>query len=251
MPNLAPVSADRTGATATWLWHVGTDVEDIVAFASARRLREVYLNVPLRGVDEDVAAMTHALRAKGIAVSCLGGDPAWTVDHDTALNWAFRATADAVFDGVHLDVEPWTLPGWPDDAHALMASYSTLVEEMAEVAPLAVDLVPWLVDDHSEVVTRVARQCESMTVLAYRDDADSILAAAAGLVAVCDAAQTSFRIGVETQSPSRDIPSDITFGDDGLAAMNSVLTTVAAKLRRPLFDGFAIHHLRSWRAMSL
>ena len=28
-------------------------------------------------------------------------------------NWAFRATADAMFDGVHLDVEPWPLPRWP------------------------------------------------------------------------------------------------------------------------------------------
>ncbi len=92
------------------------------------------------GVDEDVAALNSALRANGIAVSCLGGDPTWAVEHDAALNWAFRATADAVFDGVHLDVEPWTLPAWPDDAAALMASYSTLVEEMTEVAPLAVDL---------------------------------------------------------------------------------------------------------------
>jgi hypothetical protein len=87
-----------------------------------------------------------------------------------ALNWAFRAT-DAVFDGVHLDVEPWALPRWPQDALALMASYATLVEEMAEVAPLAVDLAPWLVDDHSEVVSDVARQCDSVTVLAYRDTA--------------------------------------------------------------------------------
>ena len=52
-----------------------------------------------------------------------------------------------------------------------MASYATLVEEMTEVAPLAVDLAPWLVDDHRDVVSRVVRQCDSVTVLAYRDDA--------------------------------------------------------------------------------
>ena len=81
-------------------------------------------------------------------MSCLGGDPTWTVDHDTALNWAFRATADAMFDGVHLDVGPWALPRWPEDARMLMTSYATLVEEMTEVAPLAVDIVPWVVDSH-------------------------------------------------------------------------------------------------------
>ena len=119
---------------------------------------------------------TSALRANGIAVSCLGGDPTWAVEHDAALNWAFRATADAVFDGVHLDVEPWALPRWPEDAAALMASYSVLVEEMTEVAPLAVDLAPWLVDAHRDVVSRVVRQCDSVTVLAYRDGAASIVA---------------------------------------------------------------------------
>jgi hypothetical protein len=244
------VGGDPAGAVSTWLWHAGRDVADIVAFVTARGLREVCLAVPLRGVDENVAALASALRANGIAVSCLGGDPLWAVEHDRALNWAFRATTDAVFDGVHLDVEPWTLPGWPDDAAALMASYCSLVEEMKEVAPLAVDLAPWLVDDHREVISRVARQCDSVTVLAYRDSAVSILASAAGMIALCTAEQTSFRIGVETQPPSPDIPKDITFGDDGCAAMNTALTAVAEQVRHPLFDGFAIHHLGSWRTMA-
>lgn len=234
---------------ATWLWQAGQDIRETVAFVTARGLREVCLAVPLTGVDEAVAALASALRANRIAVSCLGGDPMWAVDHDAALNWAFRATTDAVFDGVHLDVEPWTLPGWPGDARALMASYAVLVEEMTEVAPLAVDLAPWLVDDHAEILTRVARQCDSMTVLVYRDSAASILAGAAGMIALCGATGTAYRIGVETQPPSPEIPSNSTFGDDGQAAMDTALATVADQLPDPLFDGFAIHHMRSWRTM--
>ena len=107
------MSADPARTVATWLWQATADIGEIVAFVTARRLREVYVAVPLSGVDDHVASLTAALRANGIAVSCLGGDPMWTVDHDAALNWAFRATADAVFDGVHLDVEPWALPRWP------------------------------------------------------------------------------------------------------------------------------------------
>jgi hypothetical protein len=89
------------------LWRITEDVGETVAFVTARKLREVYLAVPLSGVDDSIAALAVALRANGTAESCLGGDPTWTVDHDTALNWALRATADAMFDGVHLDVEPW------------------------------------------------------------------------------------------------------------------------------------------------
>jgi hypothetical protein len=228
---------------------VTADTGGIVAFATARHLREVYVAVPLSGVDDDVASLTAALRANGIAVSCLGGDPTWTVDHDAALNWAFRATTDAVFDGVHLDVEPWALPRWPDDAGALMGSFATLVDEMAEVAPLAVDLVPWLTTEHRETVSRIVRQCNSVTVLAYRDNAAAILAEADAMLRLCRTAGIPHRIGVETQTPTAAIPANTTFGDDGEAAMRRELGDVATRMRPPLFDGFAVHHLESWRMM--
>lgn len=234
---------------ATWLWDAADDIAEIIAFVTARKLREVCVAVPLRGVDDNVASLTGALRANGIAVSCLGGDPMWTVDHDTALNWAFRATTDALFDGVHLDVEPWALPRWPERAHDLMGSYATLVEEMTEVASLAVDLVPWLVNDHREVTSRIVRQCDSVTLLAYRDSATGILAEANGMLALCETPGTRRRIGVETQAPSSSIPSNTTFGDDGEAVMRRELRTVAEHVRQPLFDGFAVHHYGSWRTM--
>lgn len=243
------MDADPAGTVATWLWHVTPDIRGIVAFATARKLREVCVAVPLSGVDDNVASLTTALRANGIAVSCLGGDPMWTVDHDAALNWAFRATTDALFDGVHLDVEPWALPRWPEDARDLMSSYATLMEEMAEVASLAVDLVPWLVNDHREVISHIVRQCDSVTLLAYRDRASGIIADANGMLALCDTVGTRCRIGVETQPPSSSIPGSTTFGDDGEAVMRRELSAVAEHVRQPLFDGFAVHHFGSWQAM--
>src|SRR5262249_22817183 len=157
------VSAQQARPVATWLWNPTDDISKTVEFVTARGLREVYLAVQLGGVDERTSALATALRGNGITVACLGGDPMWTVEHDTAVNWAFRATTDAVFDGVHLDVEPWALPRWPLDADELMTSYASLVDEVAEVAPLSVDIVPWLADSHREVVGRVVRQCHSVT----------------------------------------------------------------------------------------
>ncbi len=243
------MGAHPAEAVATWLWQASGDAGDIVAFATTRELREVYLAVPPDGVDDSIAALAAALRANGIAVSCLGGDPMWTVDHDAALDWAFRATTDTVFDGVHLDVEPWALPRWPEDAAKLMASYATLVEEMAELAPLAVDIAPWLVVEHGEVVSGVVHQCDSVAVMAYRDRGARILAEIPGILQLCEATGTPYRIGVETQPASSAIPSDTTFGDDGEAVLRRELAVVAARLRNPLFDGFAVHHLESWRTM--
>jgi hypothetical protein len=243
------VGAHPAEAVATWLWQASNDVRANVAFVTARGLREVYLAVPPGGVDDRTAALATALRARGVAVSCLGGDPIWTVDHDAALNWAFRATTDAVFDGVHLDVEPWALPHWPDDADELMASYATLIEEMAEVAPLAVDVTPWLIDRHRDVVSGVVRQCDSVTVMAYRDRGSRILAEAREILQLCQELGKRYRIGVETQRPSASVPSNTTFGDDGEAVLKRELDEVAAGLPHPMFDGFAVHHLDSWRTM--
>lgn len=243
------MDADPAGTVATWLWHPTADIRGIVAFVTARKLREVCVAVPPSGVDDNVASLTTALRANGIAVSCLGGDPTWTVDHDTALNWAFRATTDALFDGVHLDVEPCAHPRWPADARDMMSSYATLVEEMAEVASLAVDLVPWLVKDHREVTSHIVCQCDSVTMLAYRDRATGILAETNGMLALCGTVGTRCRIGVEPQPPPSSIPTYRTFGDDGEAVMRRELSTVAEQVRQPLFDGFAVHHLGSWQTM--
>ena len=44
------------------------------------------------------------------------------------------------------------------------------------MASLAVDLVPWLVKDHREVTSHIVCQCDSVTLLAYRDRATGILA---------------------------------------------------------------------------
>lgn len=175
------------------MWRITEDVGETVACVTARKLREVYLAVPLSGVDDSIAALAVALRANGTAVSCLGGDPTWTVDHDTALNWAFRATADAV--------------------------------------------------------SHVVRQCDSLTALAYRDRATRILADVRGIAELCVAQGRRYRIGVETQPPSSSIPSNTTFGDDGEGVLRRELAAVATRIAEPLFDGFAVHHLGSWRTM--
>ena len=154
-----------------------------------------------------------------------------------------------MFDGVHLDVEPWALPRWPEDARMLMTSYANLVEELTEVAPLAVDIVPWVVDSYPDAVSHVVRQCDSLTALAYRDRATRILADVRGIAELCVAQGRRCRIGVETQPPSSSIPSNTTFGDDGDGVLRRELAAVATRIAEPLFDGFAVHHLGSWRTM--
>jgi hypothetical protein len=60
------VSAHPAIAVATWLWKSTEDIRQIVEFATARNLREVYLAIPLDGVDDRAAALAAALRANGL-----------------------------------------------------------------------------------------------------------------------------------------------------------------------------------------
>ena len=86
-------------------------------------------------------------------------------------------------------------------------------------------------------------------MLAYRNTAADILAAAREILQLCESQERRCRIGVETQPPSSAIPSNTTFGGDGEAAMNRELVEVARRLEPRLFGGFAVHHLDSWRTM--
>ncbi len=62
------MGAHPAETVATWLWRATEDIRQIVDFVTARRLREVYLAVPLGGVDDRIDALAVALRANGIAM---------------------------------------------------------------------------------------------------------------------------------------------------------------------------------------
>ena len=61
-----------------------------------------------------------------------------------------RATAAWLFDGVHLDIEPWTRRDWPGREQELLAGLERTVKDVAArtALPVEVDLSPWLADVH-------------------------------------------------------------------------------------------------------
>lgn len=87
-----------------WVWvSTGTPAAPLARFARARGLPEAYVSVPWLGPDDDTRAMVGALRAAGVEVHALGGDPGWALDPALARTWAGRAHAHGLFTGTHLD----------------------------------------------------------------------------------------------------------------------------------------------------
>ena len=232
---------------ATWLWDAAHLTPRALDFLGAQRVTEVFLGVPWAGPDAAVRRAAADLRARGLRITCLGGDPGWAHDHRLAAAWAKRAIDSGLFAGAHLDVEPWTLPEWPARKAPLLAGLQRAVEAVATLTPTEMDLPGWLARDHSEQFSSLLRAASQITVLAYRDRADAIESEAAAAAVLAVRFARPFRIGVETRPAAEP---QITFADDGRTVLDRELAVVVDRLgRRPGNSGVAIHDLASWLAL--
>jgi hypothetical protein len=234
-----------------WVWvheDAPPDPGALGAFAGAQRVGDAFVSVPWGGPTPLTHDLVAALRARGVRVSALGGDPSW-VDGDGAVTWARRATSAWLFDGVHLDIEPWELPEWAGDRERLLAGLERAVRDVAAATslPVEVDLAPWLADEHPQAFAGIARQTDRITLMAYRDRAAGILSFSAAARRQLAKSRTPYRIGVETIAGP---PPHVTFADDGGAVLERELALVAAQLAGDRwFAGVAVHDAAGWQSL--
>lgn len=240
---------------ASWLWvHEAAppDATAVAAFLYREVVHEAFVSVPGAGPSKHTRACVAALRDRGIRVSALGGDPSW-VDGQGALRWMERATGSLAFDGVHLDIEPWGAAHWPGNEDRMLTGLERAVHESAlnTDLPVEVDLPAWLAETHPQAFAPIASAADAVTLMAYRDRADDILAVSGAARELLREAHRPYRIGVETGPVRHPAPSAReTFADDGRAAMETALAAVAAGIDpRDRFAGFAVHDVESWASL--
>ncbi|MCR8671593.1 hypothetical protein [Agrococcus sp. HG114] len=240
---------------AMWVWmHEAAppDPAAVAALARAERVTEAFVSVPWGGPSTDTHRCVAALRGEGVRVSALGGDPAWTTGGD-AVTWMQRATAAFLFQGVHLDIEPWTRRDWPGRERELLTGLARTVKDVAARTdlPVDVDLAPWLADPHPREFGDIVARADAVTLMAYRDRATDILASSAAARQAIGSARKPYRIGVETGAVHEPEPTaSQTFADDGRAALEAELAAVAAQLAGDArFAGVAVHDFAGWQAL--
>ena len=235
--------------TATWLWKPPPDIGAAIGFADACGVRDVAVSVPWNGVTPMIAATVRAFRGAGISVTALGSGTYWPLDPSSALEWAERAMKGADFDGLHLDVEFWTLAQFTADPVRWTRGFVELVGRLRETVDehLTVDLAAGLAVRFPDSFRCCAAAASTVTLLAYRDRAGDLLEfSAAGRGLLGDTA-TPYRLGVETQRVSTSVLPHMTFGDDGRAVLDRELTDATSMLGNDSrFRGWAVHHLTSW-----
>ncbi|RYP81867.1 hypothetical protein EKO23_22865 [Nocardioides guangzhouensis] len=248
---------------AMWVWD-RPQVKGLVAFATRNGVQDLFVSVPTDLPTSGQLPWFRTLRtqasAAGIRVHALGSETTWIDDHAAALRWQAAALGTGLFDGVHLDVEPWLHPDWDGPGRdAVLGRYLDLLAASCGATALRceADVAFWLdtvavpegrLDD--AVLTRV----DAVTVMSYRNTAtgpDSITAVGEAVLAAAARAGKPARLAVETNDLGPDpVARKQTFWGFTQAQLSTALAAVdAAEAGAPAYAGVAVQDRAGWEAL--
>lgn len=248
---------------ATWVWG-RPSTSTLVSFAAGQGVRDLFVSVPWRVTEKPTdLAWLRDLRgrasAAGMRVHALGSETSWVDDPASALTWQREALSTGLFDGVHLDVEPWLHADWSGDRDALLRRWLDLLGTLAgdTALPVEADISFWLHEhavDGQRVDEAVLARVDAVTVMSYRTTAtgaDSITGLGGTALAAAARAGKPARLAVETNHLGDDAVSrKQTFHGSTRRVLSSVLASVDAAVRsNPSYAGVAVHDAAGWQAL--
>lgn len=255
IPAAAPATAAGSpepqplGADAVWAWW-WPGKGALVDAAAGYGFDRVYLYAE-GGFDAKVRGAIAALTARGIAVEALGGERRWATSRRAGMldfvraarRYQRSAPPAARIAGVHVDVEPYSLPAWDRDPERVGRSLVHSLRAARRAAgplPLAADIPLWY---EPELARDVIAATDATTIMAYRDSAPEVIDVARDEVRLAGELGRTATVGVETGNYD---PPSITFFEEGRAALARALAVVDTRLgARPGFGGLAVHQYGS------
>lgn len=232
---------------------------------------DLFVATPVRWAGTRRLSWVRDVRARlgdRVGLHALGGDPCWLDEPGEARTWLQTAQAAAVFDGVHLDLEPWGHPRWDDDREDVVRRYLMVLEELVttSVLPVEVDVSFWLhevqvppggeprLPNRGRLLDAVLDLVPAVTVLAYRrvvTGPDSITELARPTVVASRERGRGCRLGLETRDVRPDPAADKqTFFGRPRAELDAAMGEVEALLGGwPGWAGLAVHDRAGWVAL--
>jgi prepilin-type N-terminal cleavage/methylation domain-containing protein len=267
--NTGPAAPLAGPARAVWVW-TQPDVATLVAFAAAHQVDELYVAVGWSTPAGPAATWYTTLRdqahAAGLRVDALGGDPSWADPADdgwAVTDWTTRMAGTGLFDGVHLDIEPYidaTL--WaPANQAATAAALTQALGSAAAAAgaaggvPVSADVPFWYdqIDGGGghTLLEQVVANTAGITVMAYRDTVtggNGVLDLVGEELDAARAAGKQVRVGLETSDTGTD---NLDFSAEGATALATAADQIDTALGGdPAYAGIAVHHYTSWSTMA-
>ncbi|MFG1905795.1 Ig-like domain-containing protein [Kribbella sp. NPDC048928] len=297
-----PVQQRYNQDRAMWLWEqnsypavfdrtardqLGRFMDDTTTYGSDP-IRTLYVGVAayegrdmLKDSRGQVAAFVRWARGRGYHVQAviaggtvppyLGALPQYqdraVAEFTKVLDYNLAVPADAQFDGVNVDIEPYLLPQWKAAGTTLPAHWLDLLEKFMQLRDasgeqlLVGPAIPFWFDssDCCTAITWHGRTAplsdhvqdltDYVSLMDYTDTATGIIARADHEVAYAATIGKpgSVVIGIETKDLSgTGDPESVTFYEEGRAYLESELDKVyAAEATAPGFAGIAMHHYGS------
>lgn len=261
---------------AMWLWQsnlITTEPDQILSFAKDNGVNLLYL-----GIDTTIKASYYQpfikrARAAGIEIEALGGKTSWAFTENRnkildLVDWVIKynqsVTNAETIGGIHLDIEPYTLPAWKTDQQTeiikqWMGNVEAYVDYIRKNSVLTVncDIPFWLdktpipSDPNTSISKWLISKHDSVTVMAYRDRADgpnSISSLVPRVMTVADSLEKKVLIGVETKVSSEG--DFVTFYEEGNAYMNSELNKLPGLMSSyASYHGVAVHSYEYWKKL--
>lgn len=257
----------------TYIWHASNLIEspdEIIDFAKENNLNFLYTRLDRTknfSVYKDFVEKAHAA---GIEVHAMGGHPTWALQKgekrmkmfvDYVTNYNASVSKEQQFDGIHLDVEPYTLQEWSEDKNAVMKTWKDnmelFVDEVEQKSNLetSVSLAMWL-DDHEtpgqpnlSFSKWVIKQLDHTAIMAFRDSSEGpggIVDVSKEEVAFANNLGKDIIISVEMQK-MEEAPH-ISFYEEGEEEMVTELDkTENALEENSSYQGEVVHSYEYWK----
>lgn len=199
---------------------------------------------------------------QGACVQFLAGHPSWGHLHsdvyqimEAISTYNQEVPPESRFDGVHLDIEPHTLPIWdtnPKLKQKFLESIALYGRKMREINPDIVFGIDIPVFWSDEEIQKLAEATDYLTLMNYTDNASAMYRRAKRYLEIADKLGKKVESGIETQESSRrwGVTPPVTFYDEGRDVMEQTLAK-AEKLMSvyPSFIGFSVHHYASYKEL--
>ena len=263
---LAGCNEREQAVVSTWIWDTPTAIADArqtVDFLAAQQIREVYVQYDPSITDEQYASFFKQLKKQRINVFALDGHTAWLqkpsgMDNFTSWVTQFQQRYQ-LLDGVHADIEPYTLPDWVTNQATYITAYQALVETLQTITdefdielqlaiPFWFDEVPLPSAVQGNVAEWLIDHADTVVMMAYRNQAADVLPLVQQEIDYANAVHKRVIVALETARSEEG--ANISFYDQPLQNLTDEVNEIHATLQQEkAYHGVAIHSYHSWREM--
>ncbi|HHT9120392.1 MAG TPA: hypothetical protein ACFYD3_07605 [Candidatus Hypogeohydataceae bacterium YC41] len=258
-------ACDKPYPRAVWVWGAKELVIDaqvgdyFISFCKAKCITRAFLSLDrtlLSTLPPEPALISFVTKChlNGIIVSTLFGEAKWVYPQyrqnmldriQSVLTYNSNNSTEARFDGIHLDIEPHTLPEWDTNKVVLLGlladTYAAANQAMSSQPGLQLEVdVPVFYDKVDiSTFTRIVDTVDVLTVMAYaRKTVNSVVNAVSVEIATANDEHKSVIVGFNAKDFLKE------------AELETLIVGVGNRLSsNPSFSGFSIHDFDDYKML--